>query len=202
MDAEKNFEFTAAIRGYHHYKRVWKPKENENLQCKYKMDNPFDVFSIKTVNLDDVIVGHLPRKISRITKLLLQRGAVVNAQLTSTHYRRSLILQGALEIACKVTVKLPATVKNHMLLSPYMSLVDSRYCEPKEEIIMGSFITKATGPLTAVPPSTSSERSKPAKKKPKRDMDNRSMCKRIEKKTMAQGLEKQVVEISNSESEQ
>ena len=39
-----------------------------------------------------------------------------------------------------------ATVKNHMLLDRYMQLVNSLYCEPKEEVIMGSFFTKTQLP--------------------------------------------------------
>ena len=60
------------------------------------------------------------------------------AELTSTH-RRLPIMQGGLEIPCKITVKLHGTVKNHMLFDRYMELVNSLYCEPKEEVIMGSF---------------------------------------------------------------
>ena len=84
------------------------------------------------------ITGHLPREISRVTKFLLDRGAVAYTELTSTHYRRSPIMQGGLEIPCKITLKL----HNHMLLDRYLQLVNSLYCEPKAEVIMGSFLTK------------------------------------------------------------
>ena len=82
MNAEKNVEFTAAIRGYHFYKRYWQPKEAERLECLHEVDNPFDVLAIKTVNSDKVITGHLPCEISRVTKFLLDRGAVAYAELT------------------------------------------------------------------------------------------------------------------------
>ena len=146
MNAEKNIEFTAAIRGYHSYKRYWQPKEAERLECLHKVDNPFDVSAIKTGNSDKVITGHLPREISRVTKFLLDRGAVADAELTSTHYRRSPIMPGGLEIPWKFTVKLPGTVKNHMLLDRYMQLVNSLYCKPKEKVIMGLFLTKTQLP--------------------------------------------------------
>ena len=136
MQNRKNIEFTdlcdSAICGYHFYKRHWQPEDAERLDCLHEVENLFDVFAIKTVNSDNAITGHLPREISRVTKLLLDRGAVAYAELTSTHYRRSPLVQGGLEMPCKITVKLHGTVKNHMLLGRYMQLVNSFYCEPKE----------------------------------------------------------------------
>ena len=123
-------------------KRYWQPKEAERLECLHEVDNPFDVLAIKTVNSDKVITGHLPCEISRVTKFLLDRGAVAYAELTSTHYRRSSIMQGCLEIPCKITVKLHGIVTNHMPLDRYMQLVNSLYCQPKEKVIMGSFFDK------------------------------------------------------------
>ena len=86
MNAEKNIEFTAAICGYHLYKRYWQPKQAQRLECLHEVDSPFDVFAIKTVNSNKVIAGHLPREISRVTKFLLDRGAAAYAELTLTHY--------------------------------------------------------------------------------------------------------------------
>ena len=71
----------------------------------------FDVFAIKTVNSDKVITGYLPREISRVIKILLDRGAVAYAELVSTHYRRSPVIQGGLEVPYLITVKLHGTVK-------------------------------------------------------------------------------------------
>ena len=104
MNAEKSIEFTAANRTYHFLKRYWQPKGAERLQCLREVDNPFDVFVIKTVNSDKIITSHLPREISRMAKFLQDKGTVAYAELTSTHYRRS-IMQGGLEIPCKITVK-------------------------------------------------------------------------------------------------
>ena len=43
-------------------------------------------------------VGHLPVEISRTTKFLLDGGAEVIVKLTKTHFRRSPLVQGGLEI--------------------------------------------------------------------------------------------------------
>ena len=55
------------------------------------------------------IVGNLLMEISQVTKFLLDRGANVSAKLKSTHYRRSPLVRGGIEIPCVVTVSMPGT---------------------------------------------------------------------------------------------
>ena len=50
-----------------------------------------------------------PLELSQLTKYLLDRGAVVTAKLTSTHYRRSVLVQRGLEIPCQVKAEIIAT---------------------------------------------------------------------------------------------
>ena len=140
----RTFEFTAAVRGYHVFKNIWQPNLEEILLCFHEIGNDFDYFSIKTCTGDDVTVGHLPREISRPTKFLIDRGAVVKSKITSAHYRRSPLLQGGLEIQCVVSVTLPGTIKNHLLLDRYKLLVEKLYCEPKDEVIIGNYLTPIT----------------------------------------------------------
>ena len=83
---------------------------------------------------------HLPFKISRVTKFLLEREANVSAKLTSTHYRRSPLVQDGIEIPCVVTVSMPGTVINQLLMERYKQLVETLYTEPKEEEILGTFL--------------------------------------------------------------
>ena len=66
---------------------------------------------------------------------MLDRGAQISAILTSTDYRRSLLVQGGLEIACNVIVKLPGTMRNHLLMDRYVEIVKVNYIEPKHEVI-------------------------------------------------------------------
>ena len=105
--------------------------------------NEFDAFSVKTIRaIDNATVGHLTREISRPTKYLLERGATVKAVITCSYYRRSgELFQGDLEIPCSVTVSLPGTIRNHLLLDRYRELVTELYCEPKDEIIIGNFLS-------------------------------------------------------------
>ena len=86
----KTLVFSAAMRGFQVNWDVWNPLENEELECLFERHNLFHMFAIKTCCLEGrQIVDHLPRKISRPTKFLLDRGAKVTAQLTGTSYRRS-----------------------------------------------------------------------------------------------------------------
>ena len=70
----------------------------------------------------------------------MDRGAIASAQLTSEHYRRSPIVQGGMEIACKVTVKIPGMCVNILLMEKYKQLKQQLYIEPKNEEILGSFL--------------------------------------------------------------
>ena len=131
----RSFEFTAAIRGYHVYQKIWQPELNETLVCIHERRNEFDAFSVKTVRaVDNATVGHLPREISRPTKYLLDRGATVKAVITCSYYRRSPLFQGGLEIPCSVTVSMPGTIRNHLLLDRYRELVTELYYEPKMKL--------------------------------------------------------------------
>ena len=99
-------------------------------------------------------------------------------KLSSTNYRHSPLVQGGLQIACSVVVKMPATVKNHMLIDRYAELVNMRYADPKEEIVLGSF-------LVAIPSQVKVKISQPKKAKTKntnkscRTVDIRDMFSRV-----------------------
>ena len=112
MTCVKYFQVSTAIRGFHYYRKSWLPEPEQTHQR-----NTFDRFAIKVCEKDkNLIVGHLPIEISLVIKFLLDRGANVSAKLTSTHYRRSPLVQGGIEIPCVVTVSMPGTVINQLLM--------------------------------------------------------------------------------------
>ena len=80
MPYEKIFEFTAAVRGYHYYRRFWVPKPSHQLYCFFKPNNPFDQFAIKVCEEEGqkIPIGNLPGEISRATKYLTDRGANIS----------------------------------------------------------------------------------------------------------------------------
>ena len=99
------------------------------------------MFAIWTCRKDcEKTVGYLLREISRTAKYLIDRGAKLTAKLSSIHYTRSPLFQGGLDIPCKVTVTIPASIKGHFLMQRYEKMVRELYCKPKNETIMVSFI--------------------------------------------------------------
>ena len=175
-------EFSAAVRGYHYYGSIWFPEKEEQLDCSHDFGNVFDVFAIKTCKPDGTVVGHLPREISRATKFLLDRGAQISAILTSTDYRRSPLVQGGLEIACKVIVKLPGTVRNHLLMDRYVEIVKVNYIEPKHEVILGSFLKKSSTAAQPTNKKRNTSNTNNPKKKQKPNHDIRSLFRRAEER--------------------
>ena len=71
----KTSEYTAAVRGYHYFKSISQPNENEVLVCQFENGNSYDMFAIKTCDQRGTLVDYLPRKLSRITKFIIDRGA-------------------------------------------------------------------------------------------------------------------------------
>ena len=69
----------------------------------------------------------------------MDRGATATATLTSEHFRQSPVVHGGLKIPYKVSVTMPGTVSNLLVLGKYWQLVDL-YTEPKNEEIFGSFL--------------------------------------------------------------
>ena len=60
------------------------------------------------------IVWHLPMEISRITKFIVDRGAKCTLKIRVTHYRRSPLVQGGLEVPCEVSITMIGSVVNHV----------------------------------------------------------------------------------------
>ena len=141
MTCVNYFQFSAAVRGFQSYRKSWLPELEQTINCFHEEGNTFDRFAIKVCEKDkNEIVGHLPMEISRVTKFLLDRGANVSAKLTSMHYRRSPLIQDGIEIPFVVTVSMPSTVSNQLLMERYKQLIETLYTEPKEEEILRTFL--------------------------------------------------------------
>ena len=124
MPNEKIFEFTAAVRRFYYYRKFWVSKPSQKLNCFYESDNPFDELAIKVCEEGhQVLVGHLPREISRVTKFFIDIVANITVTLTSDHYRRSPLVQGGIKIACKVTMSVPGTCINLPLVERFKKLI-------------------------------------------------------------------------------
>ena len=126
--------FTAVERGFHYYRRFWRPKENEKLDCFYEPGNVFDQFAIKTVDERAETVRHLPKEIFRVTKYFLDRGISMHCKLISRHYRCSPLVQGGLEIKCEVVI-----VQSGLTAS-YLELIQNLYTETMMGELVFNFV--------------------------------------------------------------
>ena len=69
---------SAAVYGYHYYKKYCVSVEDQELDCLHEVDTPYDYFAIKTCeSVSGKTVGHFPMEISRPTKALLQLEAMI-----------------------------------------------------------------------------------------------------------------------------
>ena len=97
--AVESVNHDCAVRGYYVYESVWEPKEKQVLSCLHEENDIYDMFAIKTCLTDEngkeQLVRQPPLEFSEFPNCLLDRG-----NLTSTHYRISVLVQGGLEIPC------------------------------------------------------------------------------------------------------
>ena len=101
MTITETLEVVCCVRGYHVYWRVWCAVEGETLQCTREQGNSKDCYAV-AVKKDGVIVGHIPIKTSRVTFLFLRRGGSLQSTVTGRRQYSSDLLQGGLEIPCKL----------------------------------------------------------------------------------------------------
>ena len=73
---------------------------------------------------------------------MLNRGAALTVKFTSTHYRRSVQVQGGTKIPSMIKAKKIATEKNKRILAHYLDFVKYNYenIYPEREIIVGYFL--------------------------------------------------------------
>lgn len=117
------------------------------MKCVYEDNNPYDRVAITTVAKNGTTVRHTVRN----SKFFLDRGATMEAELTSRHYRLSPLVQGGMEILCLFLIKMAATSKNTQLAENCLELVKHKYVEPKEKEIFGLFVNKIANKLPEEP---------------------------------------------------
>ena len=75
--ATVGFSVECMIRGYHEYKSIWEnPSIGETLICEREIGNCHDTHAVaikKTIEGDIKTVGHVPRKISAICSIFMNR---------------------------------------------------------------------------------------------------------------------------------
>jgi len=98
------FEWSNCVYGYHVYCAIWNAVIGETLDCKREPLNEHDRYAVAVIK-DDVVVGHLPRTISRPCSLFLNRGGQIICTVTGSKRYSADIPQGGLEVPCKLLFK-------------------------------------------------------------------------------------------------
>ena len=66
--AMATLEMETCVRGFHVYKTIWEAAVGEELECGGERGNRVDRYAVALVVVvkDEAVVGHVPRKISRM----------------------------------------------------------------------------------------------------------------------------------------
>ena len=78
--AVDTLERECCIRGYHVYKHIWEAAIGEELDCRREPDNPNDRYAVAVVK-SETVVGHLPRRLSRVFSLLRRRDGMIECRV-------------------------------------------------------------------------------------------------------------------------
>ena len=97
-----SMEIMSCIQGYHIYYTVWTPTVGEYLICRREVGNARDRYAVGVYKQpNDVLVGHLHRKISLLCSLFLRHGGTITCQVTGRR-QRSDLPQGGLDVPCRL----------------------------------------------------------------------------------------------------
>ena len=98
---EHMFSVEAMVRDYHEYQSVWDAPIGEALLCEREVGNVHDTFAV-AIKKDGKVVGHCSRKISALCSIFIRRGSKITCQVTGRRRYSSDLLQGGLEVLCKM----------------------------------------------------------------------------------------------------
>ena len=98
MSGDIFVDFRSVVRGYHVYRSVWTPVLGELLYTEQKLGNPEDRYAVSVLKLSTV-VGHIPREISKLCWMFINRSGKIHCTVTGARQQSSLV-QGSLEIPC------------------------------------------------------------------------------------------------------
>ena len=72
----EEYVVVSSVRGHHVYKDIWTPAIGEVLTCTQELTNAHDVYAVAVKRGAD-IVGHVPRSISYLCYLFIERGGII-----------------------------------------------------------------------------------------------------------------------------
>ena len=104
-------EMDCCVTGYHVYKEMWRAAVGE--VCKREPTNVVDRYAVVVVK-NEIVIGHLPRGISKVCSKFLSRGGLIRCPISGNQRYSSDLLHGGLEVPC--TLRFVALKKEMMKL--------------------------------------------------------------------------------------
>ena len=111
-DAIQSFEFATGLRGFHVYSTTkhWKLYLQQMITLKREHNNVHDRFAVSGLvtlrgTFVPVVVGHIPKELSRYVWYALEQGAKFTGSVISVKPKRLPLIQGGLEIPMVISVK-------------------------------------------------------------------------------------------------
>ena len=114
--------YCSSVRGHHIYKDIWTPVLGEILVCTQEQTNVHDVYAV-AVKKDTNIVGHVPRSISYLCYLFLERGGALECEIIGRRRYSADLPQGGLEVPCKLKFRGPSVTRTVVAPRSYSELV-------------------------------------------------------------------------------
>lgn len=102
----EEYTIQSCVRGYHVYQEVWTASEGDELICVRQPTNDMDRYAVATLlKGTSCVVGHLPRKLSKLCSCFLRKGGLITCTVNGTRRHSSDLPQGGLELPCMLSFK-------------------------------------------------------------------------------------------------
>lgn len=86
---------------------------SEQIPTQQEHGNPEDRYAVAVLK-SNAVVGHVPREISKICWMFIDRGGSISCTVTGRR-QRSILLEGGLEIPCTYTFKAKKKLVNKLI---------------------------------------------------------------------------------------
>ena len=136
MSASASFVIDTAIRGYHVYKDIWPNSiDEEQLTCECEVGNshhPLAIAIKKLIDGSNMIIGHMPRRISPLCSVFIRRGGSIMGVVDGPRRYSSDLPQGGLELPCKLLFRAPSLLESNKMKKLIQSVMEKSLLEPAD----------------------------------------------------------------------
>ena len=110
------FTIDSVIRGHHVYKEIWTPFVGEELTLTQENGNCHDRYAITVEKENDMIVGRVPKELSKIFRIFMEGGGLIECEVTGR--KRGKGLEVPCTYKCHGSKQLISKLKKSLKLYP------------------------------------------------------------------------------------